>query len=331
VHNNWLDNFDFSWPIFGLTEDVRPALADAREAGRVVALATLIDADGPSMCPIGSNMIVDPGKNRIVGFLSGGCVEGVVARCALQTLGDGKPQRLAFGRGSPYFDVKLTCGSRIEIWVERLRADDWATTVLLEGWQARRPVCWSVDLNTGVRECREIMHAKPVESKPNLSGHFFRMTWLPTPKVVIAGADPVALAVADLGLRAGWDVVLHRPRGPANIAGGCGAVRYWNGDADRLFASETIDPWTAIVCANHDMELDHAVLVHALTGPAFYIGALGSRAKVAERRQRLIACNLSLAQLQRLHAPIGCQIGAKTPHEIAVAIWADLIRTRRNG
>lgn len=330
MDHDWLNAFDFAWPAFALIDDVRPALANARGGKRTIALATLIDADGPSPRPIGAHMVIDPGIRSIVGYLSGGCIEGVVAQFAMRTLEDGSPQRLVFGRGSSYFDVKLTCGSRIEIWVERLRADDEATGILLEGWQARWPMLWSVDLSTGVRECCKIM-GRGNEPGLHASGLLFQMMWAPTPKLIVAGSDPVALAVADLGLRAGWEVLLHRPRGPATIDAHLGAARYHRGDSDDLFAGETIDAWTAIVCTNHDIELDHVVLVHALSGPAFYVGVLGSRTKLAERRQRLVACNLGSTEIQRLHAPVGLQIGGKTPYEIAVAIWADLIRTLHHG
>jgi xanthine dehydrogenase accessory factor len=96
---------------------------------------------------------------------------------------------------------------------------------------------------------------------------------------------------------------------------------------DVFFASELIDQWTAIVVTSHDIEVDHAVLRRVLTGPAFYAGVLGSRTKLAERRRRLADCGFGDAELQRLHAPVGLKIGAKSPYEIAVAIWAELIAT----
>ena len=333
MDRDWLNMFDFAWPAFGLIDDVRPALASARSAGRTVALATLINAEGPSPRPIGAQMLIDPGARGIAGYVSGGCIEAAVARLAMCTLDNGQPQRLIFGRGSPYFDLPLSCGSRIEIWVERILAGDVATGVLLEGWRARQPMLWQVDLSGGARECHSLNADRTFLPQSGLhpGGRLFQMVWAPTPKLVITGGDPVALALADLGLQAGWEIILHRPRGPAFPPTRWQAVRYYTVDADAFFTTEPIDTWTAIVSTSHDIALDHAVLVHALRQPAFYVGVLGSRTKLAERRKRLVACDLGSAEFQRLHAPVGLQIGAKTPQEIAVAIWADLIRTLRHG
>jgi xanthine dehydrogenase accessory factor len=102
----------------------------------------------------------------------------------------------------------------------------------------------------------------------------FQRVCAPRPKLVVAGGDPVALALVALGLQAGWDIVLHRPRGPLPPPARWQTVHYSIVDADAFFADEDVDIWTAIVCINHDLESDVAVLVHALRRPAFYVGVL---------------------------------------------------------
>ena len=89
-----------------------------------------------------------------------------------------------------------------------------------------------------------------------------------------------------------------------------------------------LDPHCAVVAVTHDPKLDDLVLLEALKSPAFYIGALGSRGNTAARRERLKLFDLSEAEIDRLHGPIGLDIGSKTPAEIAVAIVAEIVAVK---
>jgi xanthine dehydrogenase accessory factor len=89
-----------------------------------------------------------------------------------------------------------------------------------------------------------------------------------------------------------------------------------------------LDPHSAVVAVTHDPKLDDLVLLEALKSPAFYIGALGSRSNTAARRERLALFDLSPAEIDRLHGPIGLDIGSKTPAEIAVSIVAEIVAVK---
>ena len=89
-----------------------------------------------------------------------------------------------------------------------------------------------------------------------------------------------------------------------------------------------LDPHCAVVAVTHDPKLDDMVLLEALKSPAFYIGALGSRGNTGKRRERLLQFDLSPAEIDRLHGPIGLDIGAKTPAEIAVSIVAEIVAVK---
>ncbi|MEP7100529.1 MAG: XdhC family protein, partial [Burkholderiales bacterium] len=89
-----------------------------------------------------------------------------------------------------------------------------------------------------------------------------------------------------------------------------------------------LDPHSAVVAVTHDPKLDDLVLLEALKSPAFYIGALGSRGNTAKRRERLELFDLTTAEIDRLHGPIGLDIGAKTPAEIAVSIVAEIVAVK---
>ena len=134
------------WPLFGMAEDVRPALRAARDAGKPMVLATLVAVDGGGPRPEGTQMVFAPGI--IAGYFSGGCVEGDVAGHAEACLVDGEARTLVYGEGSPWPDIRLLCGARIEIVMERLAADDAALAEILAGEAQRRPVVYVSDGGT---------------------------------------------------------------------------------------------------------------------------------------------------------------------------------------
>src|ERR1700749_3987209 len=126
-----------------MTDDVRPALRQARDAGSPCVLATLIAVEGGGPRPPGTQMVFAPGV--VAGYFSGGCVESDVADHAFACLSDGQPRTLVYGEGSPWPDIRLLCGARIEIFLERVAADDPALTELLAADAERRPVTWVSD------------------------------------------------------------------------------------------------------------------------------------------------------------------------------------------
>src|SRR5512143_816863 len=126
-----------------MAEDVRPALRGARDAGLACALATLTSVEGGGPRPVGTQMVFAPGI--VAGYFSGGCVESDIADHALACLEDGEPRTLVYGEGSPWPDIRLLCGARIEIFVERVPASDPALAELLLAETERRPVTYVSD------------------------------------------------------------------------------------------------------------------------------------------------------------------------------------------
>src|ERR1700749_1285798 len=112
-----------------MTDDVRPALRQARDAGSPCVLAPLPAVEGGGPRPEGTQMVFAEGV--VAGYFSGGCVESDVADHAFACLEDGQPRSLVYGEGSPWPDIRLLCGARIEIFLERVAADDEALARLL--------------------------------------------------------------------------------------------------------------------------------------------------------------------------------------------------------
>ncbi|HEX7946019.1 MAG TPA: XdhC family protein, partial [Phenylobacterium sp.] len=181
------------WPMFGVAEDVRPAMRRARDAGQDFVLATLVSVEGGGPRPEGAQMVFAPGV--LAGYFSGGCVEGDVAGHAWQSLTDGAARTLVYGEGSPWPDIRLLCGARIEIFLERVSAGDSALAELLAAEAERRPVTYASD---GVsRACGPDVVAGPKTAVVK--------RYDPVPRLVIVGGDPTALAIAELGVKSGFE------------------------------------------------------------------------------------------------------------------------------
>ncbi|QAY79435.1 XdhC family protein [Sphingosinicella sp. BN140058] len=300
------------WPAGGLEDDMRPRMFEAASAGQAFALATIVDADGGPR-PVGSQMVIT--ADRAWGFLSGGCIEADVALHGRAMLADGTPRTLVYGRGSPFIDMRLPCGGRLELLVERVTPDDAALDRLRRLTERRVPARWQSDGQA--RRCTDVLKGAP-DGDAMVDRIFF-----PYQRLVVVGSDPFALATADLGGRLGWQTLLiarFGPAGPPPADVACDRRPL----ADAL-ASLAPDPWTAIAIATHDVELDEEALLLALRSAAGYVGVLGSRRRLPERKARLRQAGLSSADIARLKAPIGLPIRARSPWEVAVAVTAEII------
>jgi xanthine dehydrogenase accessory factor len=312
------------WPSFGLIDDIRPALNSILERGEIGALATLIDVDGPSPRPIGSQMVIAP-DGAVAGYVSGGCVEGSIALLAKDVIESGTARRLVFGAGSPFFDVSLVCGSRIEVLLEIASPSDQSLMAVLEAWRARKPVERIVPPEGEAKVTAPRTTGECAGTDED--GAIWRR-YDPATRVIVVGQDPVALALASLAQVSGYEVNLVRDRGPDEAPPGFGG-RYLNAAPKDAIAELAPDAWTSVVTTTHDLDADHQVLVAALGSGASYVGALGSRRRLADRIAKLEAAGVSWDEIKRLRAPVGLDIGAATPFEIATSILADVIKMNR--
>ena len=302
------------WPDYGLADDQRPALRQALAAGRPAALATIAALGDGGPRPVGTQMVFAEGL--VSGFLSGGCVEGDVAGHARNCLADGRPRRLVYGEGSPWPDIRLLCGARIEIIVERIDPEDAAAATLFRLMDARKPAVWVSDGDR--RACGETLGAWP--------GALVRRHD-PVWRLAVIGGDPTALAIAQLGGQSGLETTLVRPRGPSAPPPLTG-VAYSREDPARALAAIGLDPWTVVAVCSHDLEIDHEALLAALPSPAPYVGLLGARKRLDERLAMLRAAGVREADLKKLRAPIGLNLGGKAPWEVAVAAIGEVVGVR---
>ena len=155
-------------------------------------------------------------------------------------------------------------------------------------------------------------------------GRVFLTVYVPAPQLVITGAVHISQTLAPIGKLLGYDVTIVDPRTAFASLERFPDVKVIAEWPDQALPQLSVDRYTAFVALTHDPKIDDPALRHALSRDCFYIGALGSRKTHARRVERLKAQGVSAADIARIHAPIGLDIGAVSPAEIAVAIMAQI-------
>jgi len=157
----------------------------------------------------------------------------------------------------------------------------------------------------------------------------FLTVYVPAPQLVITGAVHISQVLAPIAKLLGYDVTIVDPRTAFASVERFPDVRVIAEWPDQALPPLGIDRYTAFVALTHDPKIDDPALIHALSRDCFYIGALGSRKTHARRVDRLKQQGLIEADISRIHAPIGLDIGAVSPAEIAVAIMAQITERLR--
>jgi xanthine dehydrogenase accessory factor len=311
-------------------------------AGKGAALATVIETWGSAPRQAGSQLAIS-GAGEIMGSVSGGCVEGAVVTEALAAMEDGRPRVLTFGvSDETAFSVGLACGGTIRILVEPVGAGaDALPEAMLEGLvaarAARQAVALVVRLDGWARELVRagVDAAVDARLRADRSGMEedgrFVAVHNPPLRMIVVGAVHIAQALLSVARTCGYDCTLIDPRsafGSAARFPGEVIVEDWPDEAMEALAPDTR---TAIVTLTHDPKLDDPAIRIALRSGAFYLGCLGSSKTHAKRLERLQAAGFTPSEIARIHAPVGLDIGAKTPAEIAVSVMAQITQRLRKG
>lgn len=320
-----------------------------RADGEPVALATVIRVEGSVPRPEGAKLLVS-GGGRIEGSVSGGCVEGAVAEKARGVLASGKPviERYGINRNMMW-DVGLSCGGAIDVFIQPLAKEELLGfepgTVLLtvvdgpsrvgERLQAvPRDGGWDLRGSLGSPEAdAELAGAASAAIRSGASrtrtfGDYdvFVDPQVPQPRLIIVGAVHIAVALCEFAARAGFAVAVIDPRERLNNRERFpSAAQLLTGWPEDELPALQLDIDTYVAVLTHDEKFDDPTLDFVLRRGVRYVGAIGSKKTQALRRQRLIDAGIPIATIDTLHAPIGLDIGAETPEEIALAILAEMI------
>jgi xanthine dehydrogenase accessory factor len=329
----------------GSDEDVLgQALAWVRE-GRVVAMATVVETWGSSPRPRGSQLAIrDDGL--FVGSVSGGCVEAKVVEVARRAMHERAPRMLEFGvSDDDAWGVGLACGGTVRILVEAVEVNRGALETAAEAMAAKRPVVVVTPLEGGTTKvgspedgelgdlaeaARRALQSDDAHTVATPAGPMFIRPLNPPLRLVVVGAVHVAGPLSAMAEVTGYEVTIVDPRQAF-----ARAERWPPGAVVRAEWPDEALPWmgldarTAVVALTHDPKIDDPALVAALRSRAFYVGALGSKKTHAARLQRLAEMGFAPAELARIHGPVGLDIGARSPGEIAIAILGQMTAALR--
>ncbi len=316
------------------------ALAWSR-AGKPAALATVVETWGSAPRPRGAQLAISADA-EMTGSVSGGCVEGAVVAEALDALEDGRPRMLDYGvSDAEAFDVGLACGGRIRIMVEPVGVGEGPAPDLLErlvaARAAREPVVYAVRPDTWERRLVtgpgdplwDAAQSALASDRSGFEDDWFLGVHNPPLRMAVVGAVHIAQALVPMARLAGYDVAVIDPREAFASAARFPDTTLSHDWPDAALADFGVDTRTAVVTLTHDPKLDDPAVEAALRAPVFYLGCLGSSRTHAKRVERLKAAGFDAADIARIHAPIGADIGAKSPAEIAVAILAQITERLR--
>jgi xanthine dehydrogenase accessory factor len=315
-------------------DDILSIALDWHRAGRGVAVATVVDTWGSAPRPVGSQLVIDD-TGAMEGSVSGGCVEGAVVVEALDALADGQVCTLEYGvSDDAAFTVGLACGGTIRIMIEPVGPvmPVACLEALVAAKTARQAVVYVAHLD-GKRQVIERgkgYEDRFVVDRSGFEGDTFIAVHNPLLKIIVVGAVHIAQALVPMARLAGFDVTVVDPRsafGSTSRFPDTALVEEWPDDA---LTQIGVDARTAVVTLTHDPKLDDAALHEALKSEAFYIGSLGSTRTHAKRVARLSDAGFPQADIDRICAPVGLNIKAKSPAEIAVSIIAQIVQTLRS-
>lgn len=331
--------------------DILDTVSRWLQQGEQVSLATVVQTWGSAPRGTGAKMAVTQ-EMALVGSVSGGCIEGAVVESALEGLEDGRARMLTFGvSDDEAWEVGLTCGGRISVFVEPLDSGWWsqvvphvrrhqpATTItLLEGESAGSKVLLGPDgdlqyrsSSLGAEVAQKLSQADGERSgRQEIDGYDVLVDrHAPGPQLIIVGGVHVAMPLQAFARELGFRVALIDPRRVFATAERFPAVdQILHSYPDKALRQIGLDGNTYLAVLTHDPKIDDPALLAALNSPVPYVGVLSSPRTHKQRLKRLHAAGLGTAQTDRIRTPIGLEIGSRTPEEIALSIMAEIVAVR---
>lgn len=293
---------------------------------RKVVLGTITRTWGSAPRPVGSVVAVrDDGQ--IAGSVSGGCIEDdLIAKVREGALRLSRPELLRYGVGAEEATrFGLPCGGTLELMLEPLHPASLIDT-LLARLDAGERVQRTLDLASGAVTLSDAAAGADVV---RLTEHTLTTHHGPQWRLLIIGAGQMTQYLATMALGLDYRVLICDPREEYADGFAVPGAQLTRDMPDDVVVAFNPDGHSAIIALTHDPKLDDLALMEALKSPAFYVGAIGSRVNQAKRRARLAEhFGLTEDQLARLHGPVGLNIGARTPPEIALSILAEMTAER---
>jgi xanthine dehydrogenase accessory factor len=307
---------------------------DWHEKGMGAAVATVIETWGSAPRRVGSQLVVS-GAGQMEGSVSGGCVEGAVVLEALDSLKDGQTKVLEYGvSDEDAFSVGLACGGKMRVLVEPIGKQFPIELLkdLVDAIAKDRSVIYEINIKTFRR--RLVYEGYEDRIRSDRSGFkddkiTFLNVFSPKLKMDIVGAVHIAQALVPMAKIVGFLPRIIDPRESFANRERFLTVEISNDFPDIALSNSEPNSRTAVILLTHDPKLDDPALHIALKSQAFYIGALGSKKTHEQRKVRLKNAGFTEKEINRINGPIGLDIGASSPEEIAISILSEVIANLR--
>jgi xanthine dehydrogenase accessory factor len=302
-------------------------LKSAREwlqAGHRVAMATIVNTWGSAPRPAGA-LVAIRDDGMVSGSVSGGCIEDdMISLARAGELVKEKPLATKYGITAEQAKrVGLPCGGTLELVLEPLTASS-GIDELLARIERHELAMRTLDMEIG----RASVGPATWQDALSFDGRTLVTVYGPRWRLLLIGAGQLSQYIAQMAEALDYQVTVCDPRSEYANTWHVPGVELNRGMPDDVVTAMKLDGHSAVVALTHDPKLDDLALMEALKSPAFYVGAIGSRKNNDARRRRLLEFDVSEAQIGRLHGPVGLNIGARTPPEIAVAILAEMTAVR---
>ena len=295
---------------------------------RRIALATVISTWGSSPRPVGGQMAIDE-NGEIIGSVSGGCIEGAVISEGIDSIKDGKSRIKDYGISNDMaWEVGLACGGELKVLIQPLNLEDEIVYSIVDSIKKRKVVKLKINYSNGDRIIDNTINNQI--SYFDKSNNEFIHIIDPKPRLFIIGAVHIAQALVSLANVADYEIVLIDPRdhfATKDRFPNCKIINEW---PDEALSKFHLDSSSHLVTLTHDPKIDDLALIFCMKKNFGYIGSLGSKKTHNKRCERLLEKGFDEIELSKIHAPIGLDIKAKTPAEIATSILAEIINYRRN-
>jgi xanthine dehydrogenase accessory factor len=296
------------------------------ESGRRATLGTVVRTWGSAPRPIGAMMAIrDDGQ--VIGSVSGGCIEDdLIAQVKDGKLAAKLPESVRYGVAADQArQFGLPCGGTVEMVLEPLSPQS-DIRGLLSDLEAHKIVKRTLDLSTGITRRDSASGADAL----SFNGNTLVTVHGPKYRLLIIGAGQLSKYLATMALPLDYQVTVCDPRDEYQEQWhDLPSVTMTKEMPDDTVIAMNLDRNSAVVALTHDPKLDDLALMEALKSPAFYVGALGSKVNNEKRRARLLDFDVSDEEIKKLRGPVGLDIGAKTPSEIAISILAEMTATKR--
>ncbi len=303
-------------------EDVLPHMQRWQAEGQRTALVTLAGVEGGAPREAGAQMAVAE-DGRYAGYLSGGCLEQAVALEAQAVIAAGQNRLVRYGKGSPYFDIKLPCGSGLDLYFDQALA---AATVdeMVALRASRRTFVLRTSLPSGESTIEVITQGAPIEQS-RCDGDVLRRVYAPNLRLLLLGNGPTLSGMASLAAATGVELAIRSPDEATRKELSGAGFRIFLDDAELEHAIDRLDFASAAILFFHDHEQEPALLGRLLATKSFYIGALGNHAVHRERVAALAAQGFGEDDLKRIRAPVGSIGGAKSKTTLAIGALAEMM------